>query len=137
VPALIDIARVGSPKDNPARVNALAALGRIGSGAKEAVPALADLVKGKDATAVRCQAAIALGQIGPDAKGAVPALAAAVAEPASQSGPLRFHAVEALGKIGPGAKDAVEALGKAQEDKVLAGPAQKALEKIRGGKEKE
>jgi HEAT repeat protein len=77
-------------------VNALTALGRIGPKAKEAVPALGGLVKGKEEPlAVRSQAAIALGQIGPDAKEAVPALE------------------------------------KALEDRTLAGPAKKALEKIR------
>src|SRR5262245_6539542 len=60
-------------QDSIIRRNAAYALGQIGAGAKEAVPALIAALKDRD-TEVRRSAASALGQIGPVAKEAVPAL---------------------------------------------------------------
>ena len=60
------------------RVGAAQALGRLGTSAREATPALsAALVKDKDPF-VRRAAAVALGNIGPEAKAAVPALLTAL-----------------------------------------------------------
>ena len=119
-----------------ARVNALAALGRIGPKAKAAVPELAKLVKDRKASSgVRCQAAIALGQIGPDAKEGVSALAAAAGETPVTAGPLRYHAITALGQIGHDAKGAVPALEKLGKDKAVGKLARQALERIRKEKE--
>ena len=53
--------------------DAVVALGKIGPEAKDAVPALTELLNDKNEN-VRSAAAIALGGIGPAAKSAVPAL---------------------------------------------------------------
>ena len=96
------------------RIAAAHALGQIGPGAREAVPALARAlgVEGRkrlseEQLPEKVEAARALGQIGPGAQGAVPALVGALGADHSV---LREAAARALGQIGPGAQEAVPAL---------------------------
>lgn len=120
--------------DGPAKVNAAEALGWIGPGAAEAVPALTAAMRD---SRVRAEAAAALGRIGPGTAEAVPALMTAledakidasytVAQALCNIGPqviphlvralesavagVREKAAWALGRIGPGAACAVPAL---------------------------
>lgn len=81
-------------KDPTARVKAAVAIGEIGPGAKEAVPALVATLKDRDVS-VRAAAAYSLGQIGPDAKGALPELKSLTRQP----GPLRDVAAKAVEQI--------------------------------------
>lgn len=98
-------------KDFHVRDAAAAAIGKIGPGAKEAVPALiAALAKDKESD-VRVDAAAALGDIGPGAKEAVPALAAALLKDTNPA--VRAAAAYALGDIAPGAKEVVPTLAAA------------------------
>jgi hypothetical protein len=111
---------------NPStRVTAAMTLGKMGPGAKEAVPGLAEAVGDRDLN-VRYYAAEALEAVGPGAKAAVPALIKALDTFPGGSpplaGPQRYYAdtrsvaAEALGAIGPGAREAVPALKKALND---------------------
>jgi len=107
-------------KDNNPNVRSAAAvgLGKIGPGAKEAVPALsAALAKDTDAS-VRSAAAWALGRIGPEALQALPALSAALEDTEEV---VRSDAAQALGHIGPSAKEAVPALSAALAKDTYAG----------------
>ena len=52
--------------------------GRIGPEAREAVPALIELLMGEDKEYMRQAAARSLGRIGPDARAAMPALTKAL-----------------------------------------------------------
>ena len=85
----------------PGRGLAAEALGRVGPGARAAVP---DLIAAASdpRPEVRWRAVWALGRIGPAAGAAVPVLRAALADPEA-----RWRAAEALGGIGPGAVEAV------------------------------
>jgi HEAT repeat protein len=87
-------------------VNAAVALGRIGPGTKQAVPALIAALKDPDAE-VRRLAVVALGGIGPGPREVVPALIAALKDDNTF---VRWSAAYALGMIGPGANEAVAAL---------------------------
>ena len=90
--------------DAPARSKAARALGRIGTGAKGAVPALSKALADEDGS-VRIQAALALTKVDPAQwKTALPVLLAA------RNGPdeaLRAEAAAAWGGIGPGVRDAI------------------------------
>ena len=88
--------------DSDVRSIAAVTLGEIGSEAKDAVPALIQLLQDQDAEGfVRANAALALREIGPEAKDAVPALIQALQD---QDKYVRRDAAGALGKIGtPGA----------------------------------
>src|ERR1700722_17598256 len=92
-------------KDRKARLEAMRALGRFGSAAKEAVGPLAAIMRNDTDAAVAAQAAVSLAQIGLPA---VPVLQEARlgADPL----PVRIRAATALGVIGPDAKDAVKSL---------------------------
>ena len=82
------------------------ALGRIGSGTKDAVPNLIRALKDQDAD-VRSNTAWALGSIRLEAKDAVPDLIQALLQDESKS--VRVAVVWALGSIGtPDALKAVE-----------------------------
>src|SRR3954447_6351230 len=83
-------------QDPSARLEAAAALDRMGPRAKAAVPALAGALKDADVH-VRKMAALALGDIGPDAGGAVPALVEALRD---ESEAVRRRVAVALGEIG-------------------------------------
>jgi HEAT repeat protein len=118
-PAVPDLAEVLKDKNGDVRAYAAGVLARIGPPARDAVPALTDLVK-KDKEPrpagalpptgmARVFAIQALGRIGPDAKASVPALTDVLTEkPANEE--ARISAVVALGQIGPGAGAAVPAL---------------------------
>ena len=113
-------------RDRDARVreDAAAALGKLGTDAKPAVPALIRALKVENDTylySMRSAAATALGQIGPEAREAVPALVEALK---TGAGEFRYHyvrsaAATALGQIGPEAKDAVPALIEALKSRGL------------------
>jgi HEAT repeat protein len=90
VPALVKVMKdVGSlepPQMNYRypRASAAIALGLMGADAKQAVPALVDMLKGEDASSWeyhRAAAAFALGEIGPDAKEAAPVVMRALKDP--------------------------------------------------------
>ncbi len=106
VPALID-----ASKTKEGRYWACLALGEIGPAAKDAVPALKELVSAEEPE-IRLQAIIALGQIGPDAAPAAESVTKALSE--EQTG-VRYAAAFALGKMQ--AKDAVKELAKTSESK--------------------
>ena len=90
------------------RRDAALALGAMGPDAKDAVPALIDVLKTDSDHGVRLFAAASLGAIGPDARDSVPALIDALK--ADSDIVVRRTAASALGAIGPDAKDAVPAL---------------------------
>ena len=89
------------------------ALGGVGPGAAEAIPALIQALGGDVSVRVRSAAARALGEIGPEAAETVPALIQALGD---ENYVVRSAAAEALGSIGPGAVEAVPALVEALED---------------------
>jgi len=95
------------------RVNAAAALGRVGADSDATIEVLIDKLQHDEELEVRRSAAMALGDVGPKAKGAVPALRAALA-----GGAGWWVAAEALGKIGtPEAAAALrEAVGNENAD---------------------
>ena len=97
LPALVERLKAEKPVD---RMEAAAALGRLGPGAKAATPALvAAFPPEKDPFARRAMIA-ALGAIGPDAREAAPALIAAVRDGyGSVDDLVGFEAVVALAKV--------------------------------------
>jgi HEAT repeat protein len=128
----IELAR--SP-DEDMRRQAVYALGQIGPGAREAVPALVKAVDDVKQE-VRWYAVDALGRIGPDAEQAVPAIIAAAKDPANDR-TFAQNAAKALGRIGPAAREAVPLLAEAvrQGAPVDRAAAALALWKIQGGAE--
>ncbi len=121
--------------DAKVRISAAEDLGKIGaikaSDAKDALPALIDVLK-KDADPnVRKAAATAMGRIDPDPKEAVPALVKALKDRAAV---VRIAAAGALGQMGEAAQDAVPDLQQAQKDKDrgVMRAAGMALKSIRG-----
>jgi HEAT repeat protein len=93
-------------KDPAVRSKATLEMGRHGSNAASAVPALIEALKSDD-SALRQHAALSLGKIGPGAKDGVPALIEALGD---SEWTVRRNAVNALGEIGdPRALPAVEA----------------------------
>jgi len=95
------------------RKTAALALGEIGPGAVEAVPAIIQTMEDED-WVVRWSTAWALWKIGPGAVEAVPALIQALED--EDSSDVRGTAALALGEIGPGAIEAVPALIQALGD---------------------
>lgn len=125
VPALLAILR---DKANPARHQAIIALGDLGPKAKSAVEPLLALLKDKKQSGVDRDIIIrALGRIGPDAKAAVPDLILVLKgnDPCS-----RMSAAEALGQIGPDAKSAVPILLDMLKSEFNHRDAAKALRRI-------
>ena len=104
VPVLIDAMKV--PENRPVIA---AVLGAMGEGAKEAVPALIEIVKTDKNSESRKEALMALGAIGPAAKEAVPAAIAALDD---RNEKVNYAACFALGKIGPAAVTAEPELKK-------------------------
>jgi HEAT repeat protein len=98
-------------KDATVRINALVVLGRIGAGARTAVPDMIAALKDKEED-VRLEAVLALGQLGPAAKSAIPALLSSVQ--GDKLGLLEPAVSVALGNIGT---SAVTPLKKALTDK--------------------
>ncbi len=124
VPILIDALRYQSVRPLAASI-----LGRMGPVAKEATPALAEIVsKDKDVRA-RCAALLALGGIGPGAAVAASTAADALGDPEER---VRYSACYALGKMGSAAVTSVPALQKRLNDKdpTVAMAAAWALAKI-------
>ena len=105
------IAQLESPNWETRR-RAAQLLGRMGSQAAPAVPALVIALTDENEH-VRHFAAAALGHIGPDAAPAIPALTAALSD---EQEPVRAHAAFALGKVGPDAAAAVPALVESLSD---------------------
>jgi HEAT repeat protein len=103
---LID--RLQSPK-RFLRLDAAAALGRLGTKAGKAVPALIQTLKDADVH-VRKLAALALGDIGPDAMVAVAMVAVPALTEACQDrdGAVRHRALMALRELGVATKLVVE-----------------------------
>lgn len=120
VPVIIELL-----KDRNTRLEAADALGAMGSDAKEASPALVEVLVDQDnATSIAVGAA--LRDIGP---GAVPALIEALGDR-----PRMARAAFVLGQIGPAAKDAILALTKLLEhpNPDIHQNARKALKQISG-----
>ena len=92
------------------RVIAQGALGDLGPGASNAVPALIDTVEHTDS---RLNAVWALGRIGIEAKAAIPSLQQAMVTGQSRE---RVYAAEALWRIAPGDVRAVSCLQSALTD---------------------
>ena len=103
-------------------------MGRIGPKAKDAVPALTNLLE-LDGSAISRNAVEALGSIGPDAKEAVPRLIRVLEWRAKHSKPYSSNStiaetiavVETLGKIGPAANAAVPILSQIEGMNANAG----------------
>jgi len=143
-----------------ARMRAVVAFREIGPPARQAVSALIERLRDKDAT-IRLHSAIALGNIGPDAKAAVPALKPFLKEkhtvrvytaiaiwkiehntpetlPVLEQGlqeenaKFRWAAAVFLGEMGPAAEHAIPLLEKATKsaDKETASCAVQALAQI-------
>src|SRR5262249_31493472 len=107
VPHLIAALKV---PDSRVQDEAARALGYMGAEAREAVPALAEMLKAPRFEHL-LQASIALLRIGRDA---VPALICALKD---QDGHVRDSAVWILGRIGPEAEEALPALAEALGDR--------------------
>jgi HEAT repeat protein len=95
VPALVDALKIERIRPSVARI-----LGRLGPAAKQAVPALAEIVRRDDRVPARCEALMALGAIGPDAAPSVPAIAESLRGTKED---ICYAACYALGRIGPAA----------------------------------
>jgi HEAT repeat protein len=81
------------------RQKAVTSLGQIGPEAREAVPALMTVLKGKDNEEVRVEAATALGNIGSAARPALSELSAAAQLKGKKNAPYKKAAAEAVRKI--------------------------------------
>lgn len=104
---------VGALKSAPQHRGLVAMiLGHLGPVAKDAAPALIEMVGDKNPHARR-EALMALGGIGPDAEAAVPAATQAIADADEK---VAYAAYYTLGRIGPAAKAAVPALEKRMDD---------------------
>jgi HEAT repeat protein len=101
--------------DQFVRRNAAGALGEIGPGAREAVPALVATLKEDGSSDVRGTAAGALGFLAPAASTSVPALLRALQD--DRSGDVRSAAAFALGRLGPVTREVVPALTDALKDR--------------------
>ena len=97
--------------EHSTRSTAATQLGKIGSEAKAAVPALTDALKDKHGQ-VRTAVAEALGKIGAEAKTAVPALTDALKDKDER---VRETTALSLGLIGPAAKAAMRRSGRNAE----------------------
>jgi HEAT repeat protein len=106
LPALVRRLRSQTPSD---RLQAAKDLGRLGWLAREAMPALVNLLNDEDGK-VREAAAHAIGQMGPDA---LPILREMLNH---QDKYVRRHAAWAMGKLGPLAKPALPSLCVALKD---------------------
>ena len=105
VPRLVETLR-DKGKGRNIRLQAMQALGSLGSYAKEAVPTLMEATQDEDQR-ISFRAILVLTTIGSPPKDAVPRFIDIVSDKESD---LRSSAIYALGNIGPGASDAVPAL---------------------------
>ena len=106
------LARAVADRDHEVRMAALERLGRFGSSARAAGPALAAATR-DPITSVRLLATQALGTVDVSADLAVPALVAALVDRDDQ---VRAAAADALGWRGRAAEDGVPALAQALSD---------------------
>jgi HEAT repeat protein len=106
------------------------ALGGIGPGAREAVPALIEAARHRSAQDMPIWA---LGKIGPVTKDVVPFLTRLQELLRDTSPTVRAAAAGTLGRIGPAAKDAIPALEAAlgDESRYVRSEVSEALKKIR------
>jgi hypothetical protein len=116
-----------SPNSN-LKAAAAVVLGRIGPDARDAVPALIELLGDEDLS-VRELATVVLGRIGPDARDAVPALIKLLGD---EDGEVRRQTAEALVHIGRGSRDLVAELIQflRDEDRDIRQPAATVLGQI-------
>jgi HEAT repeat protein len=110
-------------EDHDVREAVLVSLGRLGSLARPAIPAILRAFFGEENVNCRRAAAEALGRIGPAASSAVPALIKILKDDNSD---VRIAAVESLGRIGPAASSAVAALVDLLKDKRNDSPLRRA-----------
>lgn len=121
VPALL-----GVLTEKEAAPVAIFILGRIGAGAKEAIPTLSKTLKQHEDKNVRARAAEALGKIGPETfLLIVPGLK-------DKEAVVRLRSVQALGRIGPPAEPVLSSVVDRlqDEDEGVRTEAQKAVERI-------
>ncbi|NQT90763.1 MAG: HEAT repeat domain-containing protein, partial [Candidatus Omnitrophica bacterium] len=125
-------------KDWIVRVLVAQTLGEMGPEAKDAIPALTEVLKTEalkdEDWPVRYRAACALGEIGPAAKSAIPALTEALQEALKDKDWLLCNsAARALGNIGAASKEAAPVLRRLAEQgapKYVRTTAAEALKKI-------
>ena len=131
VPALIDALKADH---EDVRGTAAEILGKIGSQAKAAIPALGTALATDKSVSVRTVAAGALGEIGRGVKDAVPVLEEALK---CRFDDVRDSAAYALGEIGPEAAGALPSLRDTLKDPVgrvkwSAAEAIRKIEELRG-----
>ena len=102
-------------KDSKTRLEAVRALGKMGVAAKEAIPALTELLRDREKEEnIRLQAAGALGKMGPEAKAAIPALTELLRH---EDGAVGLVAASILGKMGLQAEATIPTLMEFLRDK--------------------
>jgi HEAT repeat protein len=111
VAALNDMTSSDDPREGSAADSAIIALGDFGPAARDAVPALMDLVRSRKETGTRCLGLASLGRIKSDLRRVVPFLLQVLED--DKEVLLRASAAYALGDIGPDAKVVLPALRKA------------------------
>jgi HEAT repeat protein len=113
-PAVPALARTLSDPDLDVRITAASTLEAYGSGARKAIPALAEAVGNKNDPEFVRAAMYALQAVGPEAsRAATPAL---LVELRHDDPRVRRTAAETLGRFGPAARNAVPALRAALND---------------------
>jgi len=100
-------------RDETSRINAVAALGSMGTTARSAIPILSITALADKSPVVRSSAAYALGSMGSAAESAVPALTVALQD---EDRAVRAMVVSAIGSIGRAAESAVPALSATLRD---------------------
>jgi HEAT repeats len=101
-------------KDETSRINAVAALGSMGTTASSAIPILSITTLADKSPVVRSSAAYALGSMGAAAESAVPALTLALQD---EDRAVRAMVVSAIGSLGRAAESAVPALSATLRDR--------------------
>lgn len=100
-------------KNETSRINAVAALGSMGTAAGSAIPTLSIIALADKSPVVRSSAAYALGSMGTAAESAVPALTVALQD---EDKAVRAMVVSAIGSLGRAAESAVPALSATLRD---------------------
>jgi HEAT repeat protein len=126
VPAMARM--LGQPGD---RLAALKGIWGLRAKAKDAIPAIAEVMRQDDDGEVRWHAAEALAKMGAAAQPALPHLIAALSDPVPA---VRTHAAESLRKIGPEAQEALPSLTKLvnDPDAEVRNEVRRAIESIKG-----
>jgi HEAT repeat protein len=110
-----------------ARRSAAVALERLGPKAKDALPALLELLKSPDGDPeLRCDVAAAVGALGREAEPAVPVLTE-LAKDAQQAPSLRTAAAEGLGRLAASGAPTLPVLRELLDDRDLPGPVAEAV----------